>query len=150
MTARDGAREAGFTVIELLMAMMVIVVGLLATMTAFQHGLNGIGTGRAESTATFLVEARLEELKALALVDWTNTALQPGTLTEYCASDSRCSTRPSPASLRRTTAIADGGAACATQCKTVTVSVFYRAITAMGQLDQERRVAASTLYASRP
>lgn len=138
--------------VELLTAMTVIVVGLLATVAAFQYGLSGIETGRGESAATFLVEHRLEELKALALLDWANSALQAGTLTEYCQPpDPDCSAMPSPPSLRRTTTIIDGVGTCTTRCKkVVTVSVFYRAVSAAGQLDQERRVDASTMFVSRP
>ena len=152
MSVRDGAAEAGFTVVEVVVAMTVVAVGLLATMAAVQHGLSGIETGRGESVATVLVEDKLEDLKAVALVDWTNAALQEGTRTEYCrAADFSCSDAPTADGFRRTTALVDGaGGACATSCKIVTVSVFYRAVNVDGQLDQERRVSATTVFVARP
>jgi prepilin-type N-terminal cleavage/methylation domain-containing protein len=152
MSVRDGNADAGFTVVEVVLAMTVIAIGLLATMAALQHGLNGIETGRGESVATVLVEDKLEDLKALALVDWTNAALREGTRTEYCrAADFDCSDAPSTDAFRRTTTLVDGaGGTCATSCKVVTVSVFYRAVDVDGQLDQERRVSATTMFVARP
>lgn len=151
MSGRHFSTQAGFTVVEVLMAMTVIIVGLLGTVAGFQHAFTGIETGRGESAATFLVEHKLEELKALALLDWANPALQPGTVTEYChpAAAPGCSAMPHVASLRRTATISNAVGACSTRCKVVTISVFYRAVTAVGQLDQERRVDASTMFVSR-
>ena len=150
MNSRHVTGPPGFTVLEVLVAMTLIAVGLLATMTAFQHGLRGIDSGGRESMATFLVEDKLEELKDLALLDWASPALTPGTQTEYCRPpQSVCSTMPTPASLRRTTTIADGVGACPRPCKIVTVSVSYNPLTAVGQFDQERRVDAHTVFVPR-
>jgi len=150
MNSRHVTAYRGFTVLEVLVAMTLITIGLMATVTAFQHGLSGIDSGGRESAATFLVEDKLEELKDLALLDWASPALTPGTRTEYCRpSQSACSTTPMPASLRRTTTIADGLGACPRPCKIVTVSVFYNPLTAVGQFDQERRVDAHTVFVPR-
>lgn len=151
MTALELTGREGFTLAEILVAMAIIAIGLVATAAALQQGLSGIETGRGESMAVFLVEHKLEELKGLALVDWTNPALQSGTTTEYCQpSGTACSATSTPGSVRRTTTVADGTAGtCTTQCKIVSVSVFYRPLTAAGQLDQERRVDVSTMFVSR-
>lgn len=151
MSARLFAGREGFTIAEILAATALIGVGLVTMAGALQYGLSGIETGRGESTAVFLIEDKLEELKGLALVDWTNTALQPGTTTEYCQpSGTACSTTPRPASLRRTTTVVAGsGGTCSTQCKVVSVSVFYRPMTGAGQFDQERRVDVVAMFASR-
>lgn len=150
MSARTAGHD-GFTLAELLAAMAIIAIGLVAMAAALQHGLSGIEIGRGESVAVFLVEHKLEELRALALVDWANSALQPGTTTEYCqASSTGCSPTPTPASLRRTTTVAAGnGGTCTVQCKVVRVSVFYRPLTAVGQLDRERRVDVGAMFVSR-
>lgn len=151
MTARAAAGHDGFTLAELLAAMSIIAIALVGMAAALQHGLSGIETGRGESVAVFLAEAKLEELRALALVDWGNSALQPGTTTEYCwPSAAACSTTPTPPALRRTTTVTAGsGATCPRQCKLVTVSVFYRPLTTLGQLDRERRIDVGAMFVPR-
>jgi prepilin-type N-terminal cleavage/methylation domain-containing protein len=152
MNGRDVAGHDGFTLAECLVAMAVIVVGLAATAAALQHGLTGIETGRGETAAVFLVEHKLEELKGLAVVAWTDTALQPGTTIEYCQpSGADCSTTPTTASVRRITTVTDGGSggACSARCKVVSVAVFYRPLSALGQLDRERRVDVLAMFVSR-
>jgi len=48
------------------------------------------------------------------------------------------------------TTIADSpGGACAERCKLARVTVFYRPVTASGQLDQERRLDVVTMLVSR-
>jgi prepilin-type N-terminal cleavage/methylation domain-containing protein len=151
MSVRHVGGRDGFTLVETLVAMAIIAVGLIGVAASFQHGLSGIETGRGESVAIFLVEDKLEELRALALVDWTHLALQPGTSTEYCQPASAgCSTTPTPSAFRRTTTVTAGsGGTCTAQCKIVSVAVVYRPITAMGQLDQERRVDVAALFVPR-
>ena len=150
MSARRLVDRDGFTLAEILAAMAVITVGLLAMAGALSHGLSGIETGRGESAAVFLAEDKLEQLRAIALVDWGNPALQPGTTVEYCwPSGSECAATPTADSLRRTTLITGGDATCSPRCRVLSVSVFYRAITALGQLDQERRVDLHTMVVSR-
>jgi prepilin-type N-terminal cleavage/methylation domain-containing protein len=145
------SRDDGFTLAEVLAAMAIISIALLATTAALQYGLSGIEIGRGESVAVLLVEHKLEELRALALVDWADGALEAGTITEYCqASTGSCSPTPTPAGFRRTTTVAAGsGGSCAAQCKLVTVSVFYRPVTTLGQLDDERRVDVAAMFVSR-
>ena len=142
--------QRGFTVLEVLVAMALIATGVMATMAAFQHGMSGIDSGGGETVATFLVEDKLEALKDLALLDWTSPALAPGTRTEYCRpAETPCFGMPAPDSLRRTTTIGDGGGTCPRPCKVVSVSVFYRPVTAAGHLDQERRVDGHTIFVPR-
>lgn len=151
MNRRVSRTEHGFTLVELLTAMAIVVIGLMATAMAFQYARSGIEAGRGETLATFLAEHKLEALKALALVDWTNVALQPGTTTEYCQPTSAgCTQAPSAGWYRRDTTVANTpGGTCRTQCKVVRVTVFYRPISAEGQLDQERRVDVVTVFAPR-
>lgn len=151
MSARNLAGPDGFTLPEILVATAIIAIGLVGTAAALQQGLSGIETGRGESAAVFLVEHKLEELKSLALVAWTSPALQPGTTTEHCQpSGAHCLATPTPASLRRMTTVTDGSAeTCSARCKVVSVSVFYRPLTALGQLDRERRVEVLAMFVSR-
>jgi prepilin-type N-terminal cleavage/methylation domain-containing protein len=150
MRIRTTAGQSGFTLAELLAAMSIITIALVALAAALQHGLTGIETGRGESVAVFLVEDKLEELRALALVDWGNAALQPGTTTEYCRPSSACSPTSAPDGFRRSTTVAAGNdGTCTARCKLVTVSVFYRPVTPLGQLDRERRVDVAAMFVSR-
>src|SRR5437660_697298 len=102
-----------------------------------------IWTGRG-TPAVFLTEQRLEQLKALALTDWTNAALNAGTTTENYGTIANA-----PAYQRVTTITNSPGGTCTANCKRVQVSVFYKPVTGRGQLDQERRVDVITMLVSR-
>lgn len=151
MNRRILEAEDGFTLAEVLTAMAVLVVGLVAVALAFHYALAGIETGRGETTAAFLAERALEELKAVALVDWGSAALAPATRIEYClpAGDA-CTRAATPGSYRRATTISDAqNGPCAARCKIVRVTVFYRPVAGTGQLDQERQVEVVTVFAPR-
>jgi len=136
--------EGGFTLAEVLVATFVLAIGLAAVGTGFHYATSGIETGKGESTATFLTEQRLEQLKALALTDWTNVALNAGTTTEAYGTIANAS------AYRRVTTITNSpGGTCTANCKLVQVTVFYKPVTGRGQLDQERRVDIITMLASR-
>ena len=137
-------QEGGFTLAEVLVATFVLAIGLAAVVTGFQYATSGIETGKGETTAAFLSEQRLEQLKALALTDWTNAALNAGTTTEAYGTIANAS------AYRRVTTITNNpGGTCTANCKLVQVSVFYKPLTGRGQLDQERQVDIITMLASR-
>ena len=71
-------REDGFTLAEVLVATFILAIGLVGIATGFQYATSGVETGKGESTAAFLTEQRLEQLKALALTNWTSAALAAG------------------------------------------------------------------------
>ena len=136
--------ERGFSLGEVLVATLVLALGLVGIATGFQYATSGVELGRGESTATFLAEQRLEWLKALALTNWTSTSLKAGTTTEDYGAIADAPT------YRRVTTITDNpGGACAANCKLVQVTVFYRPVTARGQLDQERRLDVITMLVTR-
>jgi prepilin-type N-terminal cleavage/methylation domain-containing protein len=151
MIRRAWCDDSGFTLAEVLSATAIVAIGFVAAALAFQHAIAGIEIGRGETAATFLAERKLEALKALALADWTNAALTPATTTEYCPpSGGDCTATPAAGWYRRATTVIDGpGGTCATNCKLVRVTVFYRPVGSEGQLEQERRVDVSTMFASR-
>ena len=98
-----------------------------------------------------MVDEVFEQLKAIALVDWTSAILAPSTITEFCvpASDT-CTMAPQPGAYRRATTIGEVTAGlCAIPCKLVHVTVFYQPLSSTGQFDQERRVDIVTLLAAR-
>ena len=140
----------GFTLAEVLAATALIGIALVAMSAAVQHGLSGIEIGRGASVAVFLLEDKLEELRALALVEWDNDALSPGTTTDHCRpSDVTCSPLAAPGAFRRTTTVSAVTSPCAPRCKLVTVAVFYRPLTPLGQLDIERRIDAGAMFVAR-
>lgn len=150
MTRRALRNREGFSLVETLAAAAIVGIGLVATAVAFQHAIGGVEAGRHETIAALLAEHKLEELKGRALADWTSVALQPGTTTEYCPADGPCSTTPTTDGYRRTTAVEDSpGGVCTARCKLVRITVFYRAVTGEGRLDQERRVDIVTMFRAR-
>lgn len=142
--ARRFTRERGFTLAEVLVAAFILAIGLVAVATGFQYATSGVETGKGETTATFLAEQKLEQLKALALTDWTNASLSAGTTTEGYG------TIASASAYRRVTTITNNpGGTCTANCKLVQVSVFYKPVTGSSQLNQERQVDVITMVASR-
>jgi len=136
--------DRGFTLGEVLVAVSILLIGLAAVVTGFQYASSGIALGKGETTATFLAEQRLEQLKALALKDWTHTQLNAGTTTEGYGSIAGA------ALYRRVTSIADApGGTCTARCKLVRVTVLYRPVTGRGQMDQERQVDLVTMLVAR-
>ena len=59
--------EAGLTLVEILVAVALIMIGLVALMQWFPLGTQGMETGRKQSTAVFLAEQQVEQVKAWAL-----------------------------------------------------------------------------------
>ena len=149
-----GARrngERGFTLAELLVAIFVLTIGLVAVATGFQYATSGVETGKGETQAVFLAEQRLEFLKNLALTSWSSACLGAGTTNETSSTAvAACTPSPPSGNYRRDTTIADNpGAPCATNGKMITVSVFYKPITGQGDLSQERQVAVVVLLVPR-
>jgi len=147
--------EAGFTLPEVLVATLIIVIGLTAVATGFQFAAAGIATGRSETVAVFLAEQRLEQLKAIALVNFngpwpSGPSLAAGTTTEFCQSSDIGTT-----SYTRATIITDspGGSGCTGVapliCKRIRVTVGYRPLTSGGDLSQLRQVDVFSQVAPR-
>jgi prepilin-type N-terminal cleavage/methylation domain-containing protein len=159
--------QRGFTLAEVLVAVFVILVGLIAVATGFQYATSGVATGRGETVATFLAEQRVEQLKTIAMTNytgpWTGTSLAAGTTTEYCqssnigATSSNCQATAftGTATYTRTTTITDnpGGTGCTGTapmlCKRIRVSVSFRPVTSSGDLSQTRTVDVYAVVAPR-
>src|SRR2546430_14684531 len=107
-TSRDPLGEAGFTLAEVMIAVAVLAIGLLAIGVGFQQATSGVATGRGDTTAVFLAEQRIEQLKAQALINFSAAALAAGTTTDYCAGGTACQASPvSGPSYTRATTITD-------------------------------------------
>ena len=142
--------ERGFTLAEVLIATFILAIGLVAVATGFQYATSGVETGRGETTAAFLTEQRLEQLKATALVDWTNASIAAGTAGEPVTTTEAYGSIANASAYRRVTTITNNpGGTCTANCKLVQVTVFYKPVTGRGQLDQERRVDVLTMLVSR-
>lgn len=137
--------DGGFTVVETMAAIAVLTVALVGLLTSMSSGLGDLDAARRNTTALFLAEQRLEEIRACALSKAAGqgfanvtTATFPaqgyGTITNY-------------GDYRRTVTITNnpGGQV---NTKQVEVQVFYRPITANG-LNSETAVVVSTLVVSR-
>jgi prepilin-type N-terminal cleavage/methylation domain-containing protein len=172
--ARMLSTERGFTLAEVLVAVSVILVGLVAVASGFQFATNGVATGRGETVATFLAEQRVEQLKTVALRNyfgpWATgpsllggTVAAPVTTTEYCQTSNIGSTGSNcqstaitrTASYTRVTYITDnpGGTGCTGTaplvCKRIRVSVTYRPVTSRGDASQTRTIDVYAVVAPR-
>ena len=140
------ARDArGFTLIETIVAAAVLGVGLVGVVAGFLHAIGGLEAGRQQTTAVFLAEQRMEQLKAAALTDLGEITGARFASEGYGAIESEGQSMPS---YRRTVTIIDapGGLAGA---KLVDVDVFYRPVAGFGVLASERSVRLSALIAAR-
>ena len=61
-------REGGFTLVEIIVACAIIGIGLVPVSWAFTMGIQGVETGRQQSTAVFLAQQRMDYVKAVALI----------------------------------------------------------------------------------
>jgi prepilin-type N-terminal cleavage/methylation domain-containing protein len=150
--------QRGFTLAEVLVATVIIMVGLVAVASGFQYATSGVATGRGETIATFLAEQRVEQLKTVAMTNYAppypGLSLAAGTTTEFCqtstigATGSNCQATAitGTTSYTRTTTITDnpGGAGCSgvapLLCKRIRVSLTYRPVTSSGDVSQTRTV----------
>jgi hypothetical protein len=139
----------------------VLSVGLLAVATGFRFATSGVAIGGGETTAVFLAEQRIEQLRAHSMVDFAATALNAGTTTEYCGpgrlpiGTPNCQdTAASGAVYVRRTEIThvSGTVGCPASplwCKGIRVRVSYNPVTSAGALDQPRAVDIVTVLGPR-
>jgi Tfp pilus assembly protein PilV len=69
MTQRRNQSDAGFTLIELMIAGFILTTGILAVMSMLLLALSANFLSRVESAALHLSQKKMEELKALPLDD---------------------------------------------------------------------------------
>lgn len=135
--------ERGMTLVEVLVAVMIITVGLTAIATGMQVGTSGVAQGQQQTTAIFLAERHLEDIKAFALSasgtqGWTNVTSANFPATEDYGSITGFTT------YRRTTTITTPTATT----KRVSVSVFWKPV-GVNTTTGERNVTVSTVLSSR-
>jgi len=144
--------QQGFTLAEIIMACAVIGVGLVTASYAFTVGIQNVETGRQQSTAVFLAEQRMEQVKAAA-AKASEPPLAYLTSGNFPAEAYGGITGSGSEKFRRTvtlTTFTAGALGTPSGGVRVDVDVFYRQITAKGVLTStERSVRLSHFFGSR-
>jgi prepilin-type N-terminal cleavage/methylation domain-containing protein len=145
---RVSGSQAGFSLAELLAAVFVISLGLVAVGAGFATAIQGVETSRQQTTATFLAEQRLEQVHAAALGNSRVACMGFANITTACFPAQAYAGITSAPGFRSTVTITDYIVNGNVARKRVDVEVFYRPIMAMGVFATERSVRLSTLVAN--
>lgn len=135
--------QRGMTMVEVLIAVFVITVGLVAVATGMQLATSGVAVGQQQTTAAFLAEQRLEDVKAFLVSSSISQGFANITITNFPA-EAYNSISGYP-NYRRTTTITNPTATT----KRVTVSVFWFPVGVSRTANAERDVTVSVLLTSR-
>lgn len=139
------SKDSGFTLVEIIIAAAVIGLGLVGVVAGFLYAVGGLEAGRQQTTASFLAEQRMEQLKAGALNNFLNVTTGNYPAEGYGAISNNGHAMPG---YRRTVTIADAPGGLA-DTKLVEVRVFYRPVVGFGVLAAEREVRFSVLLTDR-
>jgi prepilin-type N-terminal cleavage/methylation domain-containing protein len=145
---RISGSQAGFTLAELLAAVFVISLGLVAVGAGFATAIQGVETSRQQTTATFLAEQRLEQVRATLLGNSLVACMGFANITTACFPAQAYSSITNAPGYRSTVTITNYIVNGNIARKRVDVEVFYRPIVAWGVLTAERSVRLSTLVAN--
>jgi prepilin-type N-terminal cleavage/methylation domain-containing protein len=136
--------QAGFTLMEVVVAAAVLSLSIVAVLSATTLGFGSVNAGRQSSTALFLAEARMEQVRAFVVSTTPGQGL--ANLTAAAFPDEAYSTIAGYPQYRRTVTINNATGIANTAF--VQVRVFYRASGPAG-LGPETSVMATTLLALR-
>jgi type II secretory pathway pseudopilin PulG len=145
---RISGSQADFRLAELLAAVFVISLGLVAVGAGFATAIQGVETSRQQTTATFLAEQRLEQVRATALGNSLVACMGFANITAGCFPPQAYASITNAPDYRSTVTITDYVVNGNIARKRVDVDVFYRPIAAWGALATERSVRLSTLIAN--
>jgi Tfp pilus assembly protein PilV len=142
--------ESGMTLVEVIVASAIIMIGLMGVMQAFPVGTYGMETGRRQSTSHFLAEKKIEEIRAWSL------APSPQGFANLPICDPCSAAAPfnvegfasiaGHADYSRTVTVQNGPTA---NTRLVRVAVFYRRVTSAGVITDGTRISVETLVAER-
>jgi len=151
MTGFCRKEESGFTLVEILVAVFILMIGLVAVMQWFPLGTAGVETGRRQSTGVFLAEQKIEQIKAwalcmpnLPLVPCTNQGFATIVQGGACCLNDAFGSIPGYPEYSRTVTITLGPTATT---RLVRVQVQYRRVTAQSVLTSGQQVDFTTLIA---
>src|SRR5882672_307719 len=130
--------QAGFTLAELLAAIVIIGIGLVAVGAGFATAIQGVETGRQQTTATFLAEQRMEQVRATALGNSLVACMGFANVTAACFPAQAYASITNAPGYRSTVTITDYVVGGNVARKRVDVEVFYQPVVAWGvQLSAE-------------
>jgi len=135
--------EQGFTLAEVLMATAMLIVGVAVVLSALMYGVAGVEGSRGQSTAVFLAEQKLEQVRAFVV----STDASQGFANLTSASFPAETSITGYPNYRRTvsiTASAGGNA----DLQLITVTVFYKPVKSTG-LSAETSMSVRSLVARR-
>jgi prepilin-type N-terminal cleavage/methylation domain-containing protein len=69
--ARAGLTRAGFTLVEMMVAVMILTVGLLGMVSTSGHVVRQVTGGRQQTVAANVVQSRLEWMRTLPCASYT-------------------------------------------------------------------------------
>ena len=144
MTGFCRREESGFTLVELLVAIAILMIGLVAVMQWFPLGTAGVETGRRQSTGVFLAEQKLEQIKAWALSTAAGQGFATVVQNGACCLLDAFNTIPGYPEYQRTVTITNGPTGTT---RLVRVQIQYRRVTAQGVLTSGQQVDIATLIA---
>jgi prepilin-type N-terminal cleavage/methylation domain-containing protein len=138
------ADQQGVTLAEVLVATALLAIGMVAVLSAMSIGLGGVESSRRVSTALFLAEQRLEQVRAFSV---SNSAGQGfGNLATAAFPAEGYNTIAGYGGFRRVVTVTPN-AGGNPNLKAVIVQVFYAAPTAVGT--GETGTAVETVVALR-
>lgn len=146
-----GRDQSGFTLAEILVAVAIILIGLVAVMQWFPLGTAGVETGRRQSTAVFLAEQKIEQIKAWSLSAAAGQGFAAVTAGGGCFTapggpcrDDAFNSIPAYLDYSRTVIVQDGPTPTT---RLVRVQVAYRRVTTQGVFTGGTQVDMATLIA---
>ena len=135
--------QRGLTLAEVIAAAGILTIAIFALMSAVVSGFTDVDRGRQQSTAVFLAEQRMEEVRSFAMSTSAGQGFANLTAATYAAQ--AYGSIANYGQYRRTVTVTDnpGGVA---NTKLIDVAVFYRPQTDRG-MQGESSVLITTVVA---
>jgi type II secretory pathway pseudopilin PulG len=162
---RRFADERGMTIAEVVVAAAILMIGLVALISVMPLGTSVIGEANRKTTATFLAQQRMEQVKSAGLqwrlgTDPLGGAGANGTIAVAQWPDEVYGSNANYPGYRRQVRIVDcsvvscsgmGAVSAANTLRQVTVTVAFLPLAGTGQaLAAEEQVQFVTLFTRRP
>jgi len=140
----DKVQDArGFSLAETLMAASILIVGVAVVLSALMYGVAGVEGSRGTSTAVFLAEQKLEQVRAFVVSTDPTQGFSNLTSSSFPAE----STITGYPNYRRTVTITPNAGGNA-DLQLITVTVYFKPIKSTG-LSAETSMAVQSVVARR-